>query len=145
MVVDGTAVFTGSDRSRAASEIAKAASTPKRTLTVAARQLPGSMVETSVQDPQIADGDVLVFAITEDNLETLVKRGENSGRALSHTGVVRALKEIRPGNRQNGVLKATFDLRSEWRKSNLTVVVFQQDRKKKIVAAGAIKPELLLN
>jgi len=145
MVVDGTAGFTGSDRSRATREIAKAASAPKRTLMVAAKQLPGSVIETTVQDPQIGDGDVLVFAITEDGLETLVKRGENSGRALSHTGVVRALKEIRPGTDQNGVLRATLDLRPEWRKSNLTVVVFQQDRAKKIVAAGAIKPELLLN
>jgi hypothetical protein len=145
MVVDGAAAFIGSDAARATKEIARAATVPKRSLNVTAKEVPGAVIEASIQPSELEPGDTVFIAVAEDGLETVVKRGENAGRALSHTGVVRLLKELRPNVGSGGTLKTTLDLSPEWRKNNLRVVMFQQDKSKRVVAAAAVKPEFLLN
>ena len=144
MVVDGAVGFIGSDRTRAMGEIEKAFGAPKTPLHVTAKEVPGAVVEVRVNGLKLNSGDAVFFALTEDALETLVKRGENAGKALSHTGVVRSISQIKPQAAMDSV-SAKFDLRSDFRRSNLRAVVFVQDASRRITAAASVKPEFLLN
>jgi hypothetical protein len=71
------------------------------------------------------------LAVTEDNLTTDVKRGENSGHTLRHAAVVRSFGVI--GNmdpREKGELslRPTLKIPSNWKRKDLHAVVFVQDR-----------------
>jgi hypothetical protein len=137
MVIDGAVGFTGSDSSRAAKEIGKAAGRNKDVLEVKAAEIPGAVVSVSASGGVLKSQHVaVIFAITEDDLESRVKRGENGGRILQHVGVVRALKEIRPD--VSGA-KAVFDLKGDWRKEKLHVIAFAQDASKRVIAAGSAR------
>jgi hypothetical protein len=66
-------------------------------------------------------------ALTEDGLTTSVRTGENGGRTLFHSGVVRQFADL--GAIANGSfgrdLPLTID--SQWQRSRLTLVTFAQD------------------
>ena len=134
MVVDGAVGFTGSDASRATKEIAKAAARSKSELLIKATELPGSVVSIAVQS-SISPDTLLTLVVTEDGLESVVKRGENAGRTIVHAGVVRALREVA------GERKTVIDLKPEWKRDHLRVIAFTQDKTHRIVAAGATKIE----
>ncbi|MGH9558624.1 MAG: DUF1223 domain-containing protein, partial [Bryobacteraceae bacterium] len=88
MVVNGGAQFVGSDYTRAQQEIRKAASEPEAIVGISTN---GSQARLTVAHlpPGIRTADVFL-AITEDRLETDVAAGENGGRRLRHSGVVRS-------------------------------------------------------
>jgi hypothetical protein len=56
MVVDGAAAFIGSDVARATQEIARAATVPKRSLNVTAKEVSGGVIEASVQPSELKPG-----------------------------------------------------------------------------------------
>jgi hypothetical protein len=64
--------------------------------------------------------------VTEDSLSTQVGRGENGGRTLRHSGVVRELREI--GSLRHGKFSSAVrvERHSDWKPENLRVVVFVQ-------------------
>jgi len=72
------------------------------------------------------------MAVTERGLGTAVKAGENAGKEVQHADVVRSLHKI-------GSLAAkdssAFDVhqevkfKSSWKRENLRIVVFVQERK----------------
>jgi hypothetical protein len=140
MIVNGQAQFVGSDEQRARKEILKAAqgSTAKVDLAIA-----GDMVNIKATGMPAGakDADVLL-AITESHLDTDVQHGENGGRKLSHTGVVRSIANIgRIDNSKGGnyVAQAHYHLDPSWKPENLKLVVFLQHRRtKRIWGAGAI-------
>jgi hypothetical protein len=139
MVVDGRAEFVGSDFSRAREAIADARQAPKATVTVsvareAANQAAGIPVVIRVENiPAISADDKadVLLAITESELRSEVSRGENSGRRLQHTSVVRRLSQIGSIDLKNG---DAFDARplvrveKAWKRENLKAVVFVQER-----------------
>src|SRR5260221_13630904 len=88
MVVDGTLEFVGSDAGQAQRAISQAASQPS---TAEVRISAGATDQLTVQVKASvsANGASVVMAITEDNLATKVRRGENGGRGLHHAAVVR--------------------------------------------------------
>ncbi|MFN0010231.1 MAG: DUF1223 domain-containing protein [Phycisphaerales bacterium] len=92
MVVNGAAEFVGSDRGRADAEIARALATPAAvplTFEVQAGDAATGARPVAIHAPAGA-GLGVAAALTHSGLSTSVKRGENSGRALTHDGVVRA-------------------------------------------------------
>ena len=100
MVVDGKAEFVGSNIKRAHELITEAVNAPKAKLDIVlafkaqAKEIP---VTVSIQSlPEITAGDSaeVLLAIAESNLNSNVLRGENSGRKLAHTAVVRKLQNI---------------------------------------------------
>jgi hypothetical protein len=139
MVVDGRAEFVGSDLSRAREAIADARQAPKATVTVsvareAANQAAGIPVVIRVENiPAISADDKadVLLAITESELRSEVSRGENSGRRLQHTSVVRRLSQIGSIDLKNG---DAFDagplvrVEKAWKRENLKAVVFVQER-----------------
>ena len=140
IVVDGKAQLVGSDGSGARAAIARAARLPKAQVTLAEtaperlsisiRHLPAS----AASDP--AD---IYLAVTEDNLTSAVGGGENSGRHLSHSAVVRELVPL--GTVTSSVFTAspTISLKPGWRRGHLHAVVFAQERaSRRIVGASEI-------
>ena len=149
MVVDGVKEFNGSNSSLAEEAIGKAAREPKGEvlLTRDATQADGS-VGISVQIdkfPKPTDGEQanVLLAVTESGLASDVARGENSGRRLTHVGVVRSLKMLgglpeAPGNTFKAETAVLID--KGWRRENLRAVVFAQERgTRRVLAAGSVK------
>jgi len=154
MVVDGQAEFIGSDFGQARSAIAKALQSPKAKITVTrAQQAAGaksgavSFSARVVDIPSVSAGETIevVLAVTESDLRSNVLRGENSGRKLNHTAVVRQLSVIRRATEQpTEALTAEFTINLErgWRRENLRVVVFAQERtSRRVLGAVTVKLE----
>jgi hypothetical protein len=85
--------------------------------------------------PPHASAQVMLAAV-EDGLVSKVQRGENEGRTLAHTAVVRALRAI--GEIPAGSLEWSGEARldSSWKR--LRLIVFVQERtSRKVLAAAA--------
>src|SRR5215469_13312842 len=93
MVVNGMAEFNGSDWNRAQQEIVKAAHEPKAVLAIQMRSPDTAHLQAQSMPQGIRNVD-LFLAVTEANLETMPRAGENGGRLLRHTGVVRSLTSV---------------------------------------------------
>lgn len=130
-VVNGHAEFVGSDENRMTEAIARAAQQPSATVDVAAD---GDAVTVHVTNLPKTNGDAQVWlAVTEDNLSSDVPRGENAGRHLQHTGVVRRLQLL--GAAKNGAtLRAKISAERGWKRENLRLVAFVQDTKSRHVS-----------
>jgi hypothetical protein len=139
IVVDGVLEAVGSDTAAVRAAIARAARRPKGDVRVtAAAPIDGAIPVTVALDlgaaPSHETADVLL-AVTEDGLSTDVRGGENRGRKLTHTAVVRRLAAI-------GVLKAgepskelitSVRLDPEWRTRNVRLVAFVQEHRSRRV------------
>ncbi len=151
MVVDGQAEFVGSNLSKAREAIAKAARAPKAgvrinpTKSSSEKGANAIRLSVSVSDvPSISQGDVAeaLLAITENNLSSQVARGENGGRRLAHSAVVRELRAL------GGIDAATKSFTGEttvvigggWKRDDLRVVVFVQERAhRRVLGAASVK------
>jgi hypothetical protein len=72
------------------------------------------------------------MAITEDGLETAVKAGENAGRNLRHAAILRSLHKIGTIPARGAfplILNQQVKLKSNWKRTNLRIVTFVQQRK----------------
>lgn len=147
MVVDGQSEFVGSHADKARAAIARAARLPKAevTITRAAKETAPRALRLAVSVanlPALSADDVaeVLLAITENNLATHVARGENSGRKLVHSHVVRELRAL-------GKVEATKSFRGEttvllaeqWKQADLRAVVFVQERAhRRVLGAAAL-------
>lgn len=148
MVVDGTAEFVGSDAHRALAAIVEAARTPKGNLQIEQLANAGSDPRTVSLRVSLAafsgwnakHGADVVFAITEDDLPSNVIAGENAGAHMDHRAVVRELRVLGRVD-SDGVFSAApeLNLAANWRRENLHVVAFVQDRgNRRILGAAEI-------
>lgn len=88
--VDGRTELVGSDRNGMDERIKEAARAPKSPVVLGSRT-EGKTVIVDVSSPALASGTEVVVALTQARAEVTVTRGENSGKRLVHTNVVRAL------------------------------------------------------
>ncbi len=87
------------------------------------------------------DSDEVLLAITETNISSQVVRGENTGRKLNHTAVVRELRSLGSIRDSSKLFQAetTAMLGKEWKRGNLKAVAFVQERThKRILGAAAV-------
>jgi len=148
MIVDGQDEFVGGNWNKAREAIIKAAHLPKAKIELLSAS--GSN-ETSkdlqlsihIRDiPHVTTGDTaeVLLAITESNLRSEVSRGENAGRYLRHSAVVRSLAVL--GNINNGQqsfdAESTASLKVGWQRDNLRAVVFIQERRTRRVLGAAV-------
>ena len=134
MVVDGKAEFVGSDASRAADAIRRAASGAKAKVSVTVAD---GTAKISVAGASSKGADVML-AVTEDGLSSNVRAGENSGRHLAHVAVVRSLRRV-GGVDAKGAYKGSIPLAlgKDWKPKRLSAVVFVQERgARKILGAA---------
>ena len=96
---------------------------------------------TNLKTAKWRDSNVYL-AVTENGLTTFVPRGENSGRTLRHSSVVRSfgvIGRVKPKGRNGGRLVSTLRLPPEWKRENLRAVVFLQERDTfRITGAGVV-------
>lgn len=145
MVVDGRDQFIGSDAKAARHAIGKAISAPHGTLSISLEPAASDHVAASVnvsELPAISRGDHadIVLAVTESQLRSDVRAGENKGRQLTHAAVVRQLTVIGEAASPQSVGKSDLTLSSAWQRDHLTVVAFVQERLSRRVLAAAAVP-----
>ncbi|HET7108163.1 MAG TPA: DUF1223 domain-containing protein [Candidatus Acidoferrum sp.] len=143
MVVDGQREFVGSRSLAAREAIQKAANEPKAEITIATAG--GSTPGRAGFEVQIKNlggislrGETeLWIAVTEKNLQTDVKAGENSGETLKHAAVVRSLKKVDTVRDPAGYSRQVqIALNPGWKKENLAVVAFLTEKTtRKIIGA----------
>jgi hypothetical protein len=137
MVIDGHESFVGSDSRQAIAAIGRAGNALKAEVQL---RLSGSVLSVMIPTLPANDTDVML-AITEDDLASDVARGENAGRRLPHTGVVRQLSLL--GRTKNGQFasETTLVLLPSWNRANLHAVVFAQDRKThRVLGVSSVRP-----
>jgi len=135
MIIDGETQFVGSDSGRAESAILQATARQQNAdvqLTwTSANQL---LVRVTAGSSDTAE---VRLAITENNLSNNVAAGENDGRILHHSAVVRdfrLLGKLSQGKFQMGV---PIKLQQEWKMKDLHVVVFVQANNGPIYGAAS--------
>lgn len=140
-VVGGQLEVLGSDPARLRDGIARAAKASKAVVEVEFQS--ASIAKVKVDKiPEGAGVFDVMLAITENKLETSVLAGENNGRKLAHTGVVRSLMSLgRVDSSSAAVLSMHLRFSPQWKRDNLKYVVFVQDRASRaIVGATAVTP-----
>jgi hypothetical protein len=145
MVVNGQAGFSGSDSEQAYAQIGAAANHGSAAVRLSAgsNQKNSGLVDLTVRC-RVKSGNKITdvyLAITEDNLSTEVRRGENGGRTLRHTAVVRSLGGIGKVD-SSGEFHGTptLQLNPAWKRQDLRAVVFVQERaSRRILAAGSLR------
>jgi hypothetical protein len=128
MVIDGRSEFVGNDSQRALHELASAARSTKTPAHVVVKDKAADRISLAVNvDATKTSGDVLL-AIAETGLASDVARGENAGRNLKHSAVVRKLSAI--GKLKSGEAfsaEPVVRLTKPWKPENLRAVVFVED------------------
>jgi hypothetical protein len=149
MIVNGQTQMTGGQEPQAREAIQQAAGQPQTDITLAAGDSSGNSQDFKVRVGKLEgntnqDSADIWLAITESGLESSVKAGENAGRDLRHAPVLRSLHKI---GTAKGSGDTTFDsstkvkFKPEWKRQNLQIVVFVQDKKSlRILGAAAIAP-----
>lgn len=146
LVVDGQFERVGSESVAVQSAIAQAAQRPKAdvSVTVGRATDPRELhIEAHVTVPPalvIREAADLVVAVTEDNLVTDVRRGENRGRLLKHSAVVRSLAAAAtfPSQTSTWSTVTSIPWLPAWKPADVRVIAFIQERSsRRIVGAGS--------
>lgn len=143
VVVNGQAETVGSDWNAVTKAVSLASEGQRASVRVALRG--SDTVTFSVRDlPSSTRVAEMYLAVTESNLENFVGGGENSGRHLSHTGVVRSLSTLGRIDTSKSVAysaDAKLTLNPRWNRNNVKLVLFVQDTvNRRIVGAAAVRP-----
>jgi hypothetical protein len=145
MVVDGRVEFVGSDAAAATRAIARAvaASHGIVALTVddTGPSLAVKVTATDLPPPGRGDRAEIIVAVTEDHLRSDVSSGENHGRVLAHTAVVRHMAAIgQAGGDGSASARADIPVGAGWKRDALKIVAFvQQQRGRAILASAAVE------
>jgi hypothetical protein len=147
LVIDGQFEAVGSDVSAVRRAIATAAKTPKAAIDMAAwsADVGHVGVHVRVNLPSgitvLGPADVVV-ALTQDHLTSDVHRGENRGRSLAHSAVVRSLTAIgsvKPSVRTFDAT-ATVPIAADWNLADVRMIgLLQERRSRRIVGAGSVR------
>jgi len=144
MVVDGSREFVG-DEANAIRSVAEASARPKALvgLTLTPRCELSSNLKVSVGQLSGASAPELWVAVTESGLSSEVRRGENAGRTLRHTAVVRQLRSLGEikSDGSNGFQTSTpVSVQKAWKRNALQVVAFVQQKKDRHILGVAAQP-----
>lgn len=134
MVVDGREEFVGSDASHAESAIASAAKKPKTAVAIAITQSGGARSLTVKIGATISaePADVLL-ALTDAHASIDVKSGENAGRRLEHTAIVRSLRVVGTASATG----CTFSIPIDANTGPERAVVFVQEKRSRAISGAA--------
>jgi len=145
MIVDGRSEFVGSRERQAREEIEQAARVPRVQISLTPKSPTAKGAEQfSVQVAKLTGDSAEVWlAVTERQLHSNVKAGENAGESLHHAAVVRSLRKIgdaKAGNEISFTGNANVKIDSKWKLENLHVVVFAQEKKSRHIVGAAAMP-----
>jgi hypothetical protein len=143
IVVNGQKEVLGSDPRAVQDAIDKAWRKPLAQVSIAMTSAQTVSFRVAKLPPESHEADILL-AVTEGGLVTRVLNGENGGRELRHAAVVRTISSLgrldpkRPGEYS---AVAQLNLRPDWDRANLKLVLFVQDRvTRHILGAASARP-----
>lgn len=136
MVVNGQIEFVGSLAGQAHEAIAEA-SREGSAADVQLSLTKDGLLRVTITHSQPAE---VMLAITEDNLSTNVAGGENGGRTLHHSAVVRQLQHL--GDISGGRFSSAVPLKLNqgWKRQDLRTVVFVQSSDSGKILGAASMP-----
>ncbi|MHB8756340.1 MAG: DUF1223 domain-containing protein [Candidatus Acidiferrales bacterium] len=146
MVVDGQSQFVGSNVREAVAAIEKAEHGPETNVTIGGGKMDGKDSENFAVSVGTLEGNApkdqaeVWLAVVEDGLHSSVTRGENAGHVLYHAAVLRSLHKIgvaRANGRASFTGNALVKFKSNWKRENLRVVVFVQEKKSRAILGAA--------
>ena len=138
MIVDGKEQFIGSDAQKAGDVIKKAAEAVKPVVTA---NINGRQADVKISGFGQHTVATVVLASAEDGLASDVTAGNNKGRKLPHTSVVRNLKPFGKVPEKAAEFNGAVELPSDpaWKAENVRYVVYvQEDQSGRIIAAGRL-------
>lgn len=138
MIVDGRTEFVGSDMAKAQKAILEATKTPKATVGIEQTE---EKYKIKISDVPAHANATIFLAVTEDNLASNIRGGENSGKKLEHTSVVRELVSLGmlAAEQKSLELENTLRVQPTWKKENLKLIVFvQENASRKIFGVGSL-------
>ncbi len=137
-VVDGREELIGSAEAGVRQALTKAAQQPHAQLSMAASADGDAITAQVTIDRVPAEVKEKLRAwliVTEDDLTSVIKRGENGGRTLRHDAVVRSIAGSDLG--AAGVLSLRASLKPEWKRERLHVVALLQGTKSRRIWGAA--------
>jgi len=139
-VVNGQKEVLGSDSYAILHAVAEVSRTPRAEIEMRVASADTLQLRVGKLPAGSHKADVLL-AIAESGVETDVRAGENTGRRLRHTAVVRLmskLAELDPAHPGEYVAEARLNLRPEWKRANVKLVLLVQDREtRRILGVGS--------
>ena len=147
MIVDGQTEFTGNDVRKAQEAIQQAARREKTSVSIAGDAAARNNVlacevrVTNIRGAGEQEKLDVWLAVTEAGLPTAVTAGENKGQTWEHASIVRSLQKIgtiSSGSSLPFQAKPQIKLRPNWKKENLRLVAFVQERKSWRIIGGAL-------
>ena len=149
LVVQGNAQMIGSDESEVLRQIQRAANeaTDPPSLGLEASLVRHDRIEVTVEvaipAPLEEGGRDVWVALFEEDLDTAVERGENSGRRLHNDFVVRDLRKaitVVPESEVRASSTITLQIEPEWQREGLGLAAFVQDPTSlRILAASTLR------
>jgi hypothetical protein len=143
-IVDGRFQLVGSDSAALRKTILNAARAVKANLDLGVQPSGASdllaQIKVNIPSELTVHALDVVAVVVERNLATRVQRGENGGRVLKHGAVARTFVSV-------GAIKApertfsknvTLHVDSGWKRSDLQVVAFVQDRATKAIVGTIV-------
>jgi hypothetical protein len=139
MVVDGNRQFVGGNLGEAQKAVTEAVKSPKAEIELAVSD---DKLKVKISNLPAHSFANVFLAIAENDLSTDVKRGENGGKILTHTAVVRNFKTIGSITAEDKGFETEtiFQTPAAWKRKNLKLVVFvQEEEKSKIIGVSQVK------
>ena len=126
MIVDGRTEFVGSNEEKSRKAIREALKNQKATVEITQN---ADNLKIKISDVPTHTNATVFLAVTEDNLASNVRRGENSGRKLEHTSVVRDLRSLGmlTAEQKTSNIETALQIQLNWKRENLKIVVFVQE------------------
>ena len=142
VVVNGQTQVTGSDSRAVQDAIARAATAQLASVGITLTSSQTVSFRISKLPPGSHESEILL-AVTEGGLSTPVGGGENVGHTLRHAAVVRTLTslgKLDPKYPGEYTADARLNLRPEWVRANVKLVLMLQDRvTRRILGAATVK------
>ena len=139
MVVDGRSGFVGSNRSRALLAIKDALARPDSVaVELSVEKVGPNRTRLAYTLSSVGEGMQIVAALVQRKTETDVKRGENVGRILHHSHVVRSFKHFAAGKKASG--EARLSIPDDVTPDELDAIVYVQNRDRMTVLGAARVP-----
>jgi hypothetical protein len=145
LIVDGQVEMTGGQEQKTEQAIQQAATQPKTEVTLSSVDSTPDETQINVKVGKLtgsSDRDTaeVWMAITESGLASTVDAGENAGKNLHHASVLRTLRKIGVANPKNDSAYESVQklkLKSAWKRQNLQVAVFVQEKKSMRILGAA--------
>jgi hypothetical protein len=137
LIVQGKHIVRGAARESVADWQATAASTPSGTIELTHLANHVSMDVSHL--PALAPGDVadVFIVVSESDLTSRVRSGENSGKTLEHAPVVRSVTHVGQATGAEFRWSGDITLDPSWKREALRYVAFVQHRNGRAIVAAA--------